>query len=87
MAKRVWLSSVESGLEVTKTDPVSIGLNVEVTVRAGEDGSTDGVWLNGNRSYDTDILIDDVVSYHSPDESVGREMFERLESCGGGSAL
>jgi hypothetical protein len=52
--KKVWLTTVGSDLEVTKTDPVCIGLNNAVTVRPG--GGTnefDGAWLKGERSYDT----------------------------------
>jgi hypothetical protein len=53
MTKTVWLTTVGTDPKVTKTDPMSIGLNVEVTVRAGEGVLLDGVWLNRERSYDT----------------------------------
>lgn len=88
MAKRVWLTSDGTELEVTKTEPVSIGLNVAVSVRAGG-GSVmdDGVWLNGVRSYDTYVVIDGDVRYHSPAESVAGEIFELHEAAGGGHVL
>jgi len=88
MTKRVWLASSGDELEVTKTEPVSIGLNVSVSVRAA-DGAIplDGVWLNGERSYDTEILIDDDVRYHSPGEEAAGETYERHEAAGGGELL
>ena len=88
MTKRVWLTSVGTDFEVTKTEPVSIGLNVAVTVRAGEGASFfDGVWLNGERSYDTYVIVDGEVRYHSPVESVTGQTFELHEAAGGGHLL
>jgi len=88
MTKRVWLTSVGTDFEVTKTEPTSVGLNVAVTVRAadGTNGS-DGVWLNGERSYDTYIVIDGEVKYHSPTESDAGRTFELHEAAGGGHLL
>lgn len=87
MTKRVWLTSAGSELEVTKTEPVSIGLNVEVLVRAGSGVLLDGVWLNGERSYDTYVLVDGEVRFHSPAESVAGQTFEQHEAAGGGHVL
>jgi hypothetical protein len=87
MEKRVWLATVGTGFEVTKTEPVSIGLNVEVTVRAGEGILLDGVWLNGVRSYDTSVIVDGELRYHSPDESVAGPTFQTHEAAGGGHVL
>jgi hypothetical protein len=88
MTKSVWLTTTGTELEVTKTDPVSIGLNVEVTVRAGEGAlAFDGVWLNGERSYDTAVYIDDEMRYHSPVESAAGQTFEMHEAAGGGRLL
>lgn len=88
MEKRVWLSSSGSDLAVTKTEPVSIGLNVSVSVRPGDEAiASDGVWLNGERSYDTTILIDGDVRYHSPLESAQDRTFELHEAAGGGRIL
>jgi hypothetical protein len=87
MTKRVWLTAVGTEFEVTKTEPVSIGLNVEVTVRAGEGIVLDGVWLNGERSYDTYVIVNGEVQYHSPDEMVAVPTFEAHEAAGGGHVL
>ena len=87
MEKRVWLTTVGAEFEVTKTEPMSIGLNVEVTVRAGEGDLDDGVWLNGERSYDTYVIVDDEVRYHSPVDSVAGETFDQHEGAGGGHTL
>jgi hypothetical protein len=88
MEKRVWLTSAGDELNVSKTEPVSIGLNVAVTVRAG-DGTiaSDGVWLNGERSYDTYVMVDGDVRFHSPAESAAGETFELHEAAGGGQLL
>jgi len=88
MTKRVWLTAVGDDFEVTKTEPMSIGLNVAVAVR-GADGSipSDGVWLNGERSYDTYVIVDSEVRYHSPIESADGQAFERHEAAGGGQPL
>lgn len=88
MTKRVWLTSVGTDFEVTKTEPVGIGLNVAVTVRAGEGAIPfDGVWLNGRRSYDTYVIVDGEVQYHSPVESAAVQIFELHEAAGGGHLL
>lgn len=88
MEKRVWLTSVGDGLQVTKTEPVSIGLNVEVMVRRSEGPIPfDGVWLNGERSYDTYVLVDGVAAYHSPTEGLAERSFEMHEAAGGGRPL
>jgi hypothetical protein len=88
MTKRVWLTSVGTEFEVTKTEPTSVGLNVAVMVRASEEDITfDGIWLNGERSYDTYIIIDGEVKYHSADESVAGHGFELHEAAGGGHLL
>ena len=87
MEKRVWLTSGGTEFEVTKTEPVSIGLNVEVTVRAGDGVLLDGVWLNGIRSYDTHVVVDEEVRYHSPAESDAGQTFEQHEMAGGGHVL
>jgi hypothetical protein len=88
MTKRVWLTSVGTDLQVTKTEPTSVGLNVAVTVRAADgDIPLDGIWLNGERSYDTDIIIDGDVRYHSAAESAAEHAFELHEAAGGGDLL
>jgi hypothetical protein len=88
MTKTVWLTAVGVDLEVTKTEPVSIGLNVAVTMRAGGGAIVfDGVWLNGERSYDTYVIINGDVRYHSPVESSAGQTFELHEAAGGGRPL
>ena len=87
MTKRVWLTSVGTDFEVTKTEPVSIGLDA-VTVRAGGGAIVfDGVWLNGERSYDTYVIVDGDVRYHSSIESAAGQTFELHEAAGGGHLL
>jgi hypothetical protein len=87
MTKSVWFTTTGTDLEVAKTDPVSIGLNVAVTVRAGEGTGFDGIWLNGERSYDTCVFIDGEMRYHSPVESDAGQTFELHEAAGGGHLL
>jgi hypothetical protein len=87
MEKRVWLTAVGTEFEVTKTEPMSIGLNVEVTVRAGDGVGLDGVWLNGVRSFETYVMVEGQLRYQSPVESVGDHIFEQHEAAGGGHVL
>jgi hypothetical protein len=47
----------------------------------------DGVWLNGVRSYDTYVIVDGEVRYHSQVESVAGQTFEQHEAAGGGRLL
>ena len=72
---------------MTKTEPVSIGLNGEVTVRADDGVLLDGVWPNSERSYDTYISVDGETRYHSPAESNAASTFEQHEAASGGRVL
>lgn len=83
----MWLVSEGSDLEVTKTEPVSIGLNVAVTVRSGDGTLQDGVWLNGQPSFDTYVLVDDAVRFHSPVEDAAGDTFDKHDAAGGGVPL
>jgi hypothetical protein len=88
MTKRVWLTPVGAGFEVTKTEPVSIGLNVAVTVRAAAGTiAYDGVWLNGERSFDAYVIVGGDVRFHSPVESAAGRTFKLHEAAGGGHIL
>ena len=88
MTKRVWLRTVGADFEVTKTEPTSVGLNVAVAVRAADDAILfDGVWLNGERSYDTYVMVDGSEKYHSPTDSSAGQSFEQHEAAGGGRRL
>jgi hypothetical protein len=86
--KKVWLRTVGTAFEVTKTEPTSVGLNVAVAVRAADSAIPfDGVWLNGERSYDTYVMVDGRANYHSPTESSAGQSFEQHEASGGGRLL
>ena len=88
MTKKVCLTSHGTDFEVTKTEPPSIGLNVAVTVRPADAAiPCDGVWLNGERSYDTHIIVDGDEKFHSPTESAAGQTFELHEAAGGGYVL
>jgi hypothetical protein len=87
MTKTVWLTTVGTDPKVTKTDPMSIGLNIAVTVRACEGVLLDGVWLNGERSYDTYVIVDGEARHHSPVESGAAQTFDLPEAGGGGNVL
>ncbi len=84
----MWLTTEGGQLTVTKTEPVSIGLNVAVAVRSGDgEAVSDGVWLNGERSFGTSVIVDGAVRFHSSAESAAGESFERHEAAGGGQLL
>jgi hypothetical protein len=76
------------GTQRDEDGPTSIGLNVEVTVRTADEAIPhDGVWLNGQRSYDTYIMIDRDVRYQTPCESIAEGSFELHEAAGGGQIV
>jgi hypothetical protein len=71
---------------LTKAEPANL-LNATVTVRgANAHAIYDGVWVNGERSWDTYVLIDGLFAYHSPIEVSGTNAFEVHEAAGGGRA-
>jgi hypothetical protein len=45
------------------------------------------VWLNGERSYDTYIVVDGETKYHSPVGSNAASTFKQHEAAGGGHVL
>lgn len=88
MTRRVWLTSNASGGFACRLEPAG-PLGARVAVRA-KDGTApwDGVWLDGERSYDTYVIIDGVVTYHAPARSITGidHCFELHEAVGGGHA-
>ena len=62
--------------------------NPHVRVRGTTPVATfDAVWINGERSYDTYVIKDGRVTYHSPVESVGSASFDAHERMGTGSPV
>ena len=87
MVKRVWLSDWRDHFEATKTEPVSIGLNVEVIVRAGEGIVLDGDGEMANGHTTPDVIVDGEVRFHSPVETVAVPTFETHEAASGDHVL
>ena len=87
MEKRIWITLGK----VTKTEPMDSALSIEdLKVRSGDVTSIaffDGIWIRGNRSYETWVLIDGVVSYHSPREDLAQMSFAEHERQGGGHSV
>lgn len=44
----------------------------------------DGIWVRGERSYDTYVLVDGVAAYHAPSTGLADKSFEEHERLGGG---
>ncbi|MDP1721092.1 MAG: hypothetical protein Q8L08_08885 [Candidatus Nanopelagicaceae bacterium] len=87
MDKRIWISFGK----VTKTEPLDTSLTADmVKVREG-DASTiaifDGVWVRGERSYSTYVLIDGIAAYHAPRPGLADMSFKEHERLGGGHSL
>lgn len=87
MDKRVWFTFGR----VTRTEPGNCNLTADmVTVRAGDPMSLagfDGVWVKGERSYDTYGLVDGIAMYHAPREGLADMSFREHERVGGGHAV
>jgi hypothetical protein len=47
----------------------------------------DGVWIKGERSNDTYVLVDGIAMYHSPREGLADRSFREHERLGGGHAV
>lgn len=73
-----------------RVEPVNRG-DLAVSVREPEPEfgiPWDGVWVDGDRSYDTYVIIDGVVRYHAPIRSPAVERcFELHEQRGGGHTV
>jgi hypothetical protein len=87
MTKRLWFTTDAAGTpRLTKADGATLAATV--TVRAADEVVfLDGVWVDGERSYDTYVIVDDCVRYDSPPRSMGLRIFELHEARGGGSAV
>ena len=88
MTTRLWYTSDGTGgYKLTKNEP-SGDLKVTVSIRPPDaDQMWPGVWINGDRSYDTYVLRDGVVYVHSPVRQVGETTFDLHEQRGGGSSV
>jgi hypothetical protein len=74
---------------VTRTEGVAGRPAVTVRAADPELGITyDGVWLNGERSYDTYVILNGGIDgmFHSPRRDLADYSFDRHEECGGGHA-
>lgn len=87
ITRRVWLTNALDGYLVRiepHDDP-----RATVTVRAASESfgaGFDGVWVNGERSYDTHVFIDGVTAYHAPAFHLAGRSFDAHERAGGGHA-
>ena len=85
MTRRIWFT-VTPGSEtvITKVEPAALS-GARVTVRAAlVDGDSDGVWVDGERSYDTYVLVNGTAVYYAQARQEAEAAFERMERAGGG---
>lgn len=84
--RRYWFSSDGRGrYRLSRVEGRKRGV---VTVRGrNEKIPYDGVWVNGERSPDTEVFIDGELAYQAPSLPFSRWSFEKHESLGGGHAL
>lgn len=86
MTRRVYLTTDGAGGYMLRGEP-PLPPNAKVTVRPAQDVCVfDGVWVDGQRSYDTYVLIDGVVRYHAPPQGLADVNFDWHEQAGGGHA-
>ena len=87
METRIWISFGK----ITKTEPLDTDLTLDMLKVKASDPSTpaifDGVWVRGNRTYDTYVIIEGVVAYHSPRADIANISFDEHERQGGGCSL
>ena len=89
MEQRFWFTSCGSGCRLTKSEPLTAS-NAKVTVRAtdpDQPSGWDGVWVDGERSYDTYVIIDGWVTYHAPAQYLAEQVFDQHEERGGGRSI
>jgi hypothetical protein len=83
------MSRVANGVAtIVRVEPPGT-TDVTVTVRRGDTSSTavfDGVWIDGERAYDTYVIIDGQPAYHAPRVGVAEMSFVVHEQLGGGHA-
>lgn len=86
VTRRLWLSTKPVGGYAVREDGIDRPKAI-VTVRAkGGAIPYDGVWYNGERSYDTYVIIDGIVCYHAPQKGLANWSFDHHEAAGGGHA-
>lgn len=86
MTRRYWFVSDGAGkFWLTNCDGGPHGV---VTVRGKEaDIPYDGVWVDGEPSPDTYVIIDGFVTYYAPEHRFSRWSFDKHKVRGGGHAL
>lgn len=89
--RRFWVMTnlATGGKRIHRTEPMGLE-RATLTVRAKGDPPMaifDGVWIDGQRAYDTVVIIDGNVAYHAPAEHVARKSFDAHEAAGGGRPL
>lgn len=93
VSKRIWVvpNPFGEGFVIDTAEPESL-TNAVVTVRRAEPRAGtmfDGIWLNGNRAYDTKVICGSTVMFPVPDQ--GRRgvtvCFDRHEARGDGEPL
>ena len=87
MEKRIWFTFGK----ITRTDPTDTMLTADMVNVRARDWATiaifDGVWVRGERSYDTYVLVDGVAAYHAPWAGLADMSFAEHERLGGGHSV
>jgi hypothetical protein len=88
VTRRFWLTVVSGGESIlTRVEPDDLA-GARVTVRVALlPGESDGVWVDGQRSYDTYVFIDGAAAYYSQARHEAEAAFERMERSGGGRSV
>jgi len=81
VTKRYWLTFNGVGYRLTKIEPPDND-SVDIHVRAAVPGiAWDAIWIDSERSFDTYVILDGIVTYHVPREDDStRRSFDQHEA-------
>jgi hypothetical protein len=86
MLRQVFLTSNGLGGYHRRMPPIDTPIATVLVRRRDPDQPFDGVWVNGERAFETNVFIDGVWAYWTPIPGVGRHCFQQHEERGGGYA-
>jgi hypothetical protein len=89
MTTRIYVTTqtLDGEPKITRIEPAR-PTSLKVMVRGAESFIPfDGVWIDGERSYDTNVIVDGWTQYRSPARHIAEQSFDLHEAAGGGHPL
>ena len=84
---RIWITTSSGGQRSMRIQPVERPGAAVTVRRSGEGIPFDGIWIDGQRSYDTWVMIDGEEAYHAPSLRLAAATFDLHERRGGGQPI